>query len=103
MWLRMINSSGHMLSNACLSEGMQQFFDGMGLTISPTKMGVIVSNRPPSGTALMWLVIASKLPLSALKLERRRRRRKFNSFIQPAMAYENGSVFMSGPLTQRPI
>ena len=28
---------------------------------------------------------------------------KFNSFIQPAVAYENGSVFMSGPLTQWPI
>eukprot|EP00914_Ancora_sagittata_P015576 GHVO01030901.1.p4 GENE.GHVO01030901.1~~GHVO01030901.1.p4 ORF type:complete len:128 (-),score=9.59 GHVO01030901.1:880-1263(-) len=35
--------------------------------------------------------------------QRRRRRRKFTSFIQPAMAYENGSVFMSGPLQQWPI
>ena len=35
-------------------------------------------------------------------LRRRRRRRKFNTSIEPAVAYENESVFMSGPVQQRP-
>ena len=33
---------------------------------------------------------------------RRRRRRKFNTSIEPAVAYENESVFMSGPVQQWP-
>ena len=32
----------------------------------------------------------------------RRRRRKFNTSIEPAVAYENESVFMSGPVQQWP-
>ena len=35
-------------------------------------------------------------------MQRRRRRRKFNTSIEPAVAYENESVFMSGPVQQWP-
>ena len=37
-----------------------------------------------------------------MSVYRRRRRRKFNTSIEPAVAYENESVFMSGPVQQWP-
>ena len=48
-----------------LIDGMQEFCDGMGLTISPTKTEVVVFNRPTSGPLPAWQVGASQLPVSA--------------------------------------
>ena len=47
-----------------LINGTQEFCDGMGLTISPTKTELVVFNGPPSGSTPTWQVGASQLPVS---------------------------------------
>ncbi len=70
-WVSSLVYADHVVLLPWTSHGLQHLIDGMrqfslimGLTISPTKTGVVVFHRQPLGSELTWNVDGKLLPVS---------------------------------------